>query len=109
MDGLVRLAAARALWWHWHRELAPGGVGRFPSVCAAFHPVRVHIGCRMDWHGGVSLDFSDRTICPTLVLVGSRILDHQLPVEPIPNFADSSAPRGDSDIRHWRNAFQYDL
>jgi hypothetical protein len=62
MDGSVRLAAARALWWHRYREHAPRSLGGYPAASATLYPVQSHFGCGMDWSRGLSLDVPHGTI-----------------------------------------------
>ena len=88
MDGPVRLAAARALWWHWYCEHTLRALGGYPAVSVALHPVQSHLGCGMDWSGGFSLDIPNGTIFATLVLARSRILDYIVCMEPDPTYHD---------------------
>ena len=105
MDGPVRLAAARALWWHRYREHALRALGGFPVVSATLHPAQSHLGCRMDWSGGLSLDVPDGTICPTLVLARSLVLDPDVCMESIPTFLAAGTPSRGIAGGHWRDAF----
>src|SRR6266446_10618766 len=115
MDGPVRLAAARALWWHRYCEHTFRALGGYPVASPTLHFAQSHLGCSMDWPGGLSLDVPNGTICPTLVLARSLVLDHFVPVELAPTFSGpvpgtpSRGAAGGNTSGLWRDAFHHGL